>query len=635
MPIRANQISATICIIIFCATLLRAQEGAVDTTKGYHHPAVVVVGSRLLQRSASTLASVTSVGQSTLRRLEGRSIDAVLSDEAGLFVRDIGGPGGVKTASIRGSAANQTVVLFNGIRLNSMQNGLADLGLLPVELFNSVEVVRGGQSALYGPDAISGAILLSTGLRRGTGGRFSLRVGSFKERGISGMWNVDRGDLTFAFRAGVDAVEGAFPFRWASPDGMTTYKRHGASLQRYFSSVTAAIQPNSSFHIEGSFVGVLADRGSPGPVTPGGWTHARLRDGLFLGSLRFFHLDASPSSWEGGISGTYQNEEYRVEDNASIPVDRYLNRATTGWWHWRRSMSPSLSAGWGLEMFHASLSGSAFSAGTRRSGGGLMIHLDWIEPSSGLRFLPTVRWDMFSDIAPQASPRLALELPLREDGALRLRASVGGGFRMPSFNELYWKPGGNPALRHERSFSSDAGAEIRAAAWGDHRIVGGVFAAETRDRITGWPPLNITRSFTHGFEWSWSWSFEGHRLWWSGTWSSVELREPGLEGHQLPFMPRQVFTGGMDLAVGSFTVSPVITYQSRRFTTVENSFALSIAPSARVSVASRWEGALLGVPCGLQLSVENLFDVSDLALPGYPLPGRSVTFRTSFTLDSP
>lgn len=613
---------------------LSAQIDTSDSAPLYDHPSVTVEGSRLFYRSASTLGSVAVVGRRTLARLAGRSIDAVLSDEAGLFVRDFGGPGGVKTVSIRGSSANQTVVLFNGIRLNNMQNGLADLGLLPVELFDAVEVVRGGQSALFGPDASSGAIILSSGPGSASGGTFTARIGSFEDQGVSASGTIADERLSITVRGGTEATGGAFPFPWDGPDGSTTYARHGSSFERTYGSVSTILRPNSTLRLESSVIGILADRGSPGPVTAGGWTHARLRDGLVLGGLRFSSVGDAATMWEGGVSATYQDEEFAEELSAAGTSDRYFNRSASVWLHGRLAVTSELMAGWGIEALHATLSGSAFDAGTKRSGGSLLGHMDWTESMSRVRVLPTVRLDMFSDLSPQVSPRIAAMVPVDERETMRLRGSAGMGFRMPSFNELYWRSGGNRNLNHERTASADIGLEWKCSAVGEHRLTGAAFVSEARDRIVGWPPVNIARTFSRGLEWSWSWTFSGSRVWWTGSWTMVESREPGSEGRQIPFMPRHVFATGADLDAGLFTISPVVQYQSRRFLTTENLAALSVPQSTRASISASGGIRVSSLYCRMALVMKNVFDASDVSLPGYPLPGRSLTFTATVSFET-
>jgi iron complex outermembrane receptor protein len=337
-------------------------------------------------------------------------------------------------------------------------------------------------------------------------------------------------------------------------------------------------------------------------------------------------------SWEAGASGSFQMEEFEDQTAPPAPTDRYRNGVLAGWLQWQSVFDRTLTVGIGLEATASNLDGRAFPSGTSRQGGAFLTSLRWKASESGLTVLPMVRWDVFSDIGPQPSPRVAVEWPVREDGSVVLRASAGSGFRMPNFNELYWRPGGNPSLRPERAVTLDGGIELRALWLGEHRITAGVFHADTRDRITGWPPSNVARTSTRGVEGTWTWSSSVHRLWATGTFASVESREPLLTGRQAPYVPRLVGAGGVDVLLGSVTISPGFRYVSRRYTTSDNSAALSVAPSVRAALHLKTSVSFWGTEVGLQGGVENVFNAAEESLPGYPLPGRSYTVRLSLDL---
>ncbi len=66
---------------------------------------------------------------------------------------------GFATADLRGLGAGRTLVLVNGRRANpSSASGLVDLNTIPATLIERIEVISGGASAVYGADAVAGAI---------------------------------------------------------------------------------------------------------------------------------------------------------------------------------------------------------------------------------------------------------------------------------------------------------------------------------------------------------------------------------------------------------------------------------------------------------------------------------------------
>lgn len=66
---------------------------------------------------------------------------------------------GFATADLRGLGPGRTLVLVNGRRANpSSAGGSVDLNTIPASLIERIEVISGGASAVYGADAVAGAI---------------------------------------------------------------------------------------------------------------------------------------------------------------------------------------------------------------------------------------------------------------------------------------------------------------------------------------------------------------------------------------------------------------------------------------------------------------------------------------------
>ena len=58
------------------------------------------------------------------------------------------------------------------------------------------------------------------------------------------------------------------------------------------------------------------------------------------------------------------------------------------------------------------------------------------------------------------NPRLGLNLRLLQGSTLHLKASAGRSFRVPTFNDRFWQPGGKPDLNPERGWTYDLGLRL-------------------------------------------------------------------------------------------------------------------------------------------------------------------------------
>jgi vitamin B12 transporter len=109
-------------------------------------------------------ASVSVVDQTQLRDLDKVDVLEALRSVPGIQVLQSGRRGGTSSISIRGgplasSAFNK--VLLDGIPMNDI-GGAVEFANLSTAGVNSVEVLRGGNSVLYGTDALAGVINITT-----------------------------------------------------------------------------------------------------------------------------------------------------------------------------------------------------------------------------------------------------------------------------------------------------------------------------------------------------------------------------------------------------------------------------------------------------------------------------------------
>lgn len=141
---------------------------------------VQVTANRLPQSQADVLASTTIIDRDEIERSQAGSIAELLQNRAGIEFVQTGAPGGLTSVFLRGTNSNHTLVLIDGVRINSASSpgGGTSLEFLSPAAIERIEVVRGPRAAAYGSDAIGGVIQIFT--RKGspgTHGELNLRAG--------------------------------------------------------------------------------------------------------------------------------------------------------------------------------------------------------------------------------------------------------------------------------------------------------------------------------------------------------------------------------------------------------------------------------------------------------------------------
>lgn len=145
-----------------------------------------VVATSVPMPNDQTGNSVTVVTSEQIQQSQQRYVPEVLRSVPGLNVVQSGGPGSLTSVFIRGTNANHTKVLIDGVDANdpASANGTFDFGQLLTADVERIEILRGPQSGLYGSDAIGGVISITT--KKGEG---PLKITAMTETGSRGTLN--------------------------------------------------------------------------------------------------------------------------------------------------------------------------------------------------------------------------------------------------------------------------------------------------------------------------------------------------------------------------------------------------------------------------------------------------------------
>lgn len=123
---------------------------------------VVVTASRTPQLLDEALGDITVIGRDELQRAGGDSVADILARQPGVQVTDNGGRQTPTGVMLRGANANHTLLLIDGVRVNSAVQGGANWSGLDPAAIERIEILRGAASSLYGSDAIGGVVNIIT-----------------------------------------------------------------------------------------------------------------------------------------------------------------------------------------------------------------------------------------------------------------------------------------------------------------------------------------------------------------------------------------------------------------------------------------------------------------------------------------
>lgn len=149
-------------LMAMCAITPTVAMAAEPATTPTLMPVVTVTATRTPKLADETLASVIVIDREALESSSGLDLGEVIRFHSGIDIVRSGGAGQQTSIFMRGANSNQTLVLIDGVRVNSGTYGGVNIQNLRPENVDRVEIVKGPRSSLYGSDAIGGVINIIT-----------------------------------------------------------------------------------------------------------------------------------------------------------------------------------------------------------------------------------------------------------------------------------------------------------------------------------------------------------------------------------------------------------------------------------------------------------------------------------------
>lgn len=613
---------------------------------------VVVTTDRLESAEILKFIPLYSIKTDTVGTRNLLQVTDALQYSPGLYVRDYGGLGGLKTVSIRGTTSQQTAVLLDGIRLNGSQTGIMDFSSFPVSVINAMEVLRGGASGLYGGSAIGGVInLITRENRESSYARASLHYGSFEEFGGSFKLYLPFDEDNLSLSLNYLSSRGNYPYN------ITQY---GREIQKYrqnddFRNLGFSISGEHNtpgIMIRSMFIGYLSERGTPGAVIYGSeessLSRLKEKELVIVNKINFPDFKEITLDISARFNNTvYINPEIPSVEKMAVE-NHYFNRNIAATSKWTTDLA-GLTSEFILEWAYADLRGDMLdpelSSYIHRNSFALAARFGkeiQLFKSSKLNIFTGIRADEISDAGSAFSPILGLSL-LNESIPLMLRASLSYNFRPPSFNEMYYLNFGNANLNPERSLSANVGTTIFLQDNFSFNLDG--FLISTHDQILAvpkstisWSAKNLAEVVTSGLEVNMNYSLFNKSLRADLSYTLQTATDKSPESitynKKIVYVPNELLNLQIDFTYSQTMLAIIINHASHRYSLPDNSYE-SMLPSYTILDINLCESFYIyGNKVILGLECRNVLDTAYSVIRNYPLPGRSFRVYINYTLNT-
>jgi len=464
---------------------------------------IVVTASRSEQALGDALPSVTVITREDIETTQSRDLAELLGRQAGIEFARSGGQGAQTSLFLRGANSNQVLVLVDGVRLNSVLDGAANLGGIATDSIERIEIARGNLSSLYGSEAIGGVVQIFTrgGAHPGADALVEAGQGHTRDASLSATTMVAdailSASLGYRSQQAISAIDVAqVPFINPSLDG--NWNRNGAlRLEQHgatgdfsawawgnrndtdwddpFNSSPPTIPTSAATQIEHASLYGYGLSGAPR------FGNSQIR----LSASETHDNSVNVSNVPNDVSGSDNDNNQFFSHTRQIALQDTTTLApgidaTAGWEHLDQyGASTSYDPSGNNQLTEFSRQVNSFWMGTNGRLGSQQWQLN-------------VRHDRYSDFGSATTGLIGWGWWF--DPSWKLTAQASTAFRAPSFNDLYYPLYGNPALQPERARSEELGLRW---AQGSASASAALFRNRVSDLIQSLAPSYVATNVGH------------------------------------------------------------------------------------------------------------------------------------------
>lgn len=599
-------------------------------------PDVVIKASRFQQfRNDIKTDEFTS---EELSPYSGESLGRFLISKTALNVKGYGVGGALSNISLRGTSTSHVQVNWNGFPINSVTLGSSDFSFIPVAGFDNISVVYGAPGALYGSGTFGGAVNLDNNLKTMNALKGSVSISYESLETINGSLSFTIGNNRLAWKTNAWGALSGNKFNYydyilqnnrKQTDGQ--WHNTGTIQQFIFRlSPSSTIEAGLWYQVKAFNI----------PSRIGSQSYEHQRDS----TLKFFTAwKKSGSRWgmeaKSAIFRDYQRYTQKASAQAaSYSIDsRIRSNQYYGDVNFRYHPGQHISIDAGLIATFINADVSAY--GKRKEERGLTVFTgikydtDRFSCQAGLR----KEWNSNFNSGVLSSFGMTRQM---KDERWKLRVNISQKFRKPTFNDLFWMPGGNPDLKPETGYSLEAGSSVtilekeKATLSAD----AGIYWSKINNMIVWrpagiyWTAMNHQKVYSAGMDGKLILEMKHRKLKYRSALnlmlnrSDVQSYVPG-EHEKMLYSPRIITSWENSLSAGIFDFVVDHHFTADRF--YDDSSLLK--PYQVLDMKSGVKIPVGNGHLGIHLTVNNLTNTTYELIRLYPVPGRYWSVRINYS----
>lgn len=577
---------------------------------------VIISDTQLLKFSNSQ--SVSTLNDSIIRKNK-TSLTSLLNYNSLIYFKE-NGLGMVSSPSFRGTTAQQTAVIWNGININSQFNGQTDFNTISTKDFNSISVRAGGGSALYGSSAIGGSIHINNYLHFENKFENELQLGFGSFNTLNANYKTQFSTETFSTQISIsrNSSDNDYPYIG------TNKKNENGQFYNTSLNINAGYKLNEhntitvySYLFEGErhFSGTLA---AP--------SKSKYDD---LNSRNLIEWKAKYHQTTSTVKAAFFTEKFKYYENAATTVFSTAEAKT--WlakYDFEYKPSATLVLNTIVDFTQTKGIGDDIGRNTRQIGSGVLV----LKHQLFDKFLYEIsaRKELTNNYKSPFLYSIGTTFAAYDFYTLKINGSKN--FRIPTFNDLFWQGSGNTNLKPESSYQIEIGNAFKFKHF-DFSITG--YYIKIKDLLRWspgsngmWTPSNIADVATYGAEFlvHSSKNFGKHQLDFNATYAYTVSKDQQ-KNKQLMYVPYHKFTASIAYSAERFSAHYQYLYNGKVFTSTDNFYELKDYLVSNLGVAYDFDKKK---KFQLAFDAYNIFNEKYQSVSTRPMPGINYTITLNF-----
>jgi vitamin B12 transporter len=580
-----------------------------------------------------------------------QSVGYLLSKETPVLVNSYGGAGSLASASVHGAGSSHTQVSWNGFLLNSPASGQVDLSLVPSDIMQSVEIINGASGAVFGNNTFGGSIQLNNepDWNNKILAGYSTALGSFGF--ISNLFSLQTGNehIQYHLTAVKTNSENSFPYtdyyKYGSPELVTSHNAYETLglIQNLFLKMKKGNHLNAGFWYQQKSLEI--------PILMGSYkeSNATQRDSIFRSYLHYQKindksvLNIKTAYFSDLISYTDKNNinDTNYSVNSRIDAGQWMNETD-----YRYFLSSKIIIGGGASYNLISGISNNYGSQIRENEFALFGNMKITLPN--LIMNAGIRKEFYEGLNPKL--QYSFGLRVKPNDHLTLRSSFSSKFRKPTFNEKYWKPGGNPLLRPEKGKGGEIALEWASNEDHSHIFWLDINAVGYLQWVDNWiqwvfndslRPVEFKKVQSRGIETWINYGFRSQMFSLTGYINynfnrSLVIQtydnNPLLIRKQLMYTPVHMVRTGLHASLKGFILGVTYVYTGLRETVETADKHLRLPDYSVFDVIAGYQKKIKSLDFSVDFRIDNIFNRQYEIIRSKPMPGRAylLTIRAGY-----